>query len=192
MLQTLMHAVALLSCLGAAMAAARESWRPVPPGRWAARLTTIASVLVFLDWLILIVRDWHLTTLADVLVASMDAFIIVLGIAWIPCFLLLRIRLPVLRAASYIVGCVIALVWIAWHIPTHAVAPRVRADTAAMSVAVPLIGFAFLNLVLIVLRARKPGRPDAGDASQVRLAWGTAAAACVSAIAAAAIMWRAV
>jgi hypothetical protein len=136
-------------------------------------------VIVVLDWLRLVARDWRLTTPAGVLVSSADAFIIVVGIAWIPCYFLLQIRAAGLRAASYIAACLLAILWIGWHIPTHAIPPQVKADTAAMHVAVALIGFAFLNFALL----RKFGAAARVDDSQARLAWGTAAAACIATMA---------
>ncbi len=175
------QAAVFTCCAAAAITALREAWKPVPQPRWSGTLITMASLLVVLDWALLLRRDWELTNTAGVVVASLDSFIVVLGLAWIPCFFLLRIRQPGMRSASYIVASLLALVWIATHIPTHAIPPQVRTDTAAMHVAVALIGFAFLNLVLVVLPSQR-SKSAADKAPQVRLASGTAAAACVSAI----------
>lgn len=141
-----------------------------------------ASLLVLIDWVILLVRDSQGSPLRGG-VTFVDCFII-LGIAWIPCFFLLQIRSAGLRTRCYLAASLAALIWIGWHTPTHAVFPHFGTDTAAVSVAVPFIGFAFLNLALVVLRSRETGSsPPGTGATQVRLAWATSAAACLGAIA---------
>lgn len=193
-LSLLLHGSVIASGSAAAFFAARQSFRPAPRSAGlAARFAIASACLVLADWLVLLVRDAQRGPGSSVWVTFFDSFVI-LGIAWIPCFLLLYLPSPGLRALLYLGGCGSALAWIGWHTLTHAIPLGAGADTAGLTVAACLVGFAFLNFMLIVpsARAQSLSRPARFSTQQIRLGWTTTAAAYAIAVAFAVTgLWRA-
>ena len=190
-LRLLLHSSVIASGSAAAFFAARQSLPPASRSSClAARFAIPTACLVLADWLVLLVRDSQRGPGDAVWVTFLDSFVI-LGIAWIPCFFLLFIPAPEIRALLYLAGSAGALGWIVWHTLTHAIPPGAGADTAGLTVAACLAGFGFLNFLLIVpsARARTPGPPARFNAQQIRRGWATAAAAYALAAVSAGFGW---
>ena len=143
------------------------------------RLVLVSAMLIGLHWILLLWRDpsWAKW------VTFFDAFVI-LGIAWIPSFLVLRISREWLRTALYPLVSALALAWIVVHTPAHAVTSSAASNTAAVTVAACCAGFAVLNVMLSDAR-RKRADQLAGHSlstNQARLASVVSVSAFIAAI----------
>ncbi len=127
-------------------------------------LATIA--VAFADWGHLLLRDNRHDPSDAAWVTLFDSFLII-GIAWIPAVLLLR--LPRFRVIAHIVGSALAVWWIFDHTPTHAITGGAGPHTSAVTVAFCVVSFAFLNW-LVVLRPAASQRFALSQA-QVRPIW---------------------
>jgi len=141
-----------------ALASVCRVWasRTVPPGAWrlARGLTGLSFAITAVVFVLLLVRDWRPGMAAETAFTFLD-MVIILGIAWIPCFLVLKI--PRIGRLAYLPACVAALVWTVLHTPSH-IGPRSgMRDTMAMQLAVLAAGFALCNSLVT-------GRPQTQEA----------------------------
>lgn len=144
------------------------------------RLVLVSAMLISFLWVLLLWRDpspakW---------VTLLDTFII-LGIAWIPSFFVLRIPHERLRTAIYPLVSALAIAWIVVHTPSHAVAPSAASNTATVTVAACCVGFAVLNGMLIESRKKTADEPAGRSftTNQARLASLVSVSALIVAIA---------
>jgi hypothetical protein len=117
--------------------------------RLAGLLVAATGFLGLADWILLLARDTRAHPTGFLWLTCLDAFIII-GIAWIPCYILLRLPLARLRLPVHTLGSVAAVWWIFDHTPTHAISPAAGPDTAALTVAFCVMAFAVLNWAMIL------------------------------------------
>ena len=131
---------------------------------------TPAKPRVWQDWLpflaiafvcgVLLVRDTLRTPGGFELLGAFDLLVIV-GIAWVPATLLLRIPIRGIRIPGYLITSGLALAWIVVHTPSHAVGPTAGAGTPQFMTATCTAGFALLTSRL-ASRMEPSGRPSPG------------------------------
>ena len=170
----------LLAISTAPFAALRFTARP----RLSGTLMSATACLALADWILLLARDGRTDPTGLVWVTFFDSFIII-GIAWIPCYLLLRLPLPKFRVPAHVLGSLAAVVWILDHTPGHAITPPVRPDTAAITVDFCVIAFAALNWAFIL----RPGAAGTIKLPATGIAWVSRATAVVIAVACASLAW---
>ena len=112
--------------------------------RLAGPLLVATACLALVDRILLLVRESRMDASGAAWVTFLDAFIII-GIAWIPCYLLLRLVSPRLRVPAHALASLVAVWWILDHTPSHAIGPMAGPDTSPITVAFCVIAFAALN-----------------------------------------------
>lgn len=136
--------------------------------RLAGPALGVTALLAFADWTLLLIRDSQADANGVVWIEFIDALII-LGIAWIPCYFLLRLPLPKWRVPAHAAGSLLAVAWILQHTPEHALPPSAGPGTEPVTVAFCVISFAFLNWVLVL---RPPAVRAIGlRAGEISLLW---------------------